>query len=233
MNLALKSKAMKKYILLAVIVSISVASCWFISTDATTVDIEYDITYEQYASYRYAGIPSNNLNAPHFITPDDPTIQDIARQFNNLSLSDSATAESVLEWVQDNISYVSDIKSKGKAECYQFPIETLYLKTGDCEDSTFLYMSIMRALGYDVVTLYTDGHVCVGVNMDGLIGHYELINGTRYYVAEPTGTLKIGSTPANNPDLAMDKLIAIVSILAIVLALLVTLSILVYIRDDM
>jgi len=56
-------------------------------------------------------------------------------------------ARIVWEYVIKNIEYCPDRKSQLKLDFWQFPAETIALKKGDCEDSSFLLASLMISSG--------------------------------------------------------------------------------------
>lgn len=53
----------------------------------------------------------------------------------------------IMRWVQNNITYIGDEKSSGSKEFWQFPAETIALRTGDCEDMSILMVSLIRVAG--------------------------------------------------------------------------------------
>lgn len=68
------------------------------------------------------------------------------------------TINGVIKYLNKNFTYKAD-----KVEYPQYPIETLYLKTGDCEDYTILMQSILYQLGYTVYTVDWGDHLSVGI----------------------------------------------------------------------
>lgn len=52
-----------------------------------------------------------------------------------------------LRFVRKTVLYSDDLKVEGLAEYWQFPYETLLLKTGDCEDVAILLANLMLSLG--------------------------------------------------------------------------------------
>jgi predicted transglutaminase-like cysteine proteinase len=60
------------------------------------------------------------------------------------------------QWVQDNITYVSDTENYGLDELWAYPTMTIKKKTGDCEDGAFLMHSLALAAGipYDRLRTY-------------------------------------------------------------------------------
>ena len=84
--------------------------------------------------------------------------------------------------------YAYDGETTGIIEYYRFPYETLWDDTGDCEDTAFLYATLMKAMGYDVVILDYPTHVMVAVaDVLGCTGYYYNVDGKKYYACETTG----------------------------------------------
>ena len=82
-----------------------------------------------------------------------------------------AEAQSVFEFVRDNIRYVRDIAG---VETLMTPDKTLATRIGDCDDQTVLLASMLESIGYltrFVVTGYSDPkvleHVYLQVLIDG------------------------------------------------------------------
>jgi len=121
-----------------------------------------------------------------FITPHDKDIKNISEYLVNHYPEKLDQAEHVLAFVQ-SMSYEGDIDEYPK-----YPLETLVEGGGDCEDTSILYATIMKGLGYDVAILGFWDHVMVGVAFpdpvpESLSGTNSFIkNGKRYYSAETT-----------------------------------------------
>ncbi len=65
------------------------------------------------------------------------------------NLSDDDRAYAIMEWVQENLKYVSDMDHHGKSEKWSTAVETLRDLKGDCEDGAFLEMGLALASGID------------------------------------------------------------------------------------
>ena len=76
------------------------------------------------------------------------------------------TVSFVLSFVQ-SMPYTSDELTAGYDEYPRYPVETLVDKGGDCEDTSILFASIARGMGYGVVLLKLeeDNHMAVGVRI--------------------------------------------------------------------
>ncbi len=166
----------------------------FPSKDKATLGVK--LNFADYVWYRDNSaelnksiyIADRNEVINSMVTYDDPIIKGLAKTLNAASLSDIDKANYVLSFVQ-SVKYTLDEDSRGKSEYFKYPYETLFDKTGDCEDTAMLYAAIMKALGYDVVIfeLYNPsvgGHAAVGLNVNGASGDYYTYGGVKYYFCE-------------------------------------------------
>jgi PKD repeat protein len=76
---------------------------------------------------------------------DDPTLKkDVALELRKMvSGDDTVFAQYALSFVQGAIDYTQDLPG---FEYPLYPLETLVDRVGDCEDTTILYVSLLRAL---------------------------------------------------------------------------------------
>lgn len=54
------------------------------------------------------------------------------------------TREEAMKWVYTTVTYKSDMEQWNVSDVWQTPETTLKLKTGDCEDYSILFMSILH-----------------------------------------------------------------------------------------
>lgn len=135
-----------------------------------------------------------------YVTSEDPLVAYLAELFGNRmsGQSDTVKANYVLKFAQHS-DYQYDRESVyAKEEYWKYPYQTLFDMTGDCEDKSFLYASIMKKMGYDCVifTVDTNGdnkldHVAVGVNIAGLSGYSHDFNGKQYFYCETSYSAKV------------------------------------------
>lgn len=137
-------------------------------------------------------LQSNNL--AHYVTDlgDDDLLTLIASELATFAqgkgYSDREIIEFVTSFVQ-HFEYIADEESKDQAQYTRYPVETLVEKRGDCEDTSILLASLLRALGLECVLLIfpeDPGHVAVGVNSNELTGIYYPYKNARYYYIETT-----------------------------------------------
>lgn len=105
---------------------------------------------------------------------------------------------SVLAFAQ-SVKYMSDEETRGRAEFWQYPVETMYDQSGDCEDSTILTAALLRQLGHGVVILILPGHAAVGIEApEGIGGDFVTHNGVKYLYGETTDEgWRIGDLPSH------------------------------------
>ncbi|MFH1399251.1 MAG: hypothetical protein ABIG95_04015 [Candidatus Woesearchaeota archaeon] len=149
--------------------------------------------HEDWYDY-YRRLP-RTTNRSDYITPYDYNIKRFAE-----SLKDEAEKQGysdalyVISFVQ-NLLYVGD-EYTGFDEYSKYPIEMLIDENGDCEDSSYLAASLLRAIGYGVVLINPPGHMMVGVLCSNCDGSYYEYNGRKYYILETTTPgWKIGQMP--------------------------------------
>jgi len=116
-------------------------------------------------------------------------VDQIADELWKLSENEEDYAEIALEFVHNAIFYMSDLESTGQDEYWRYPDETLFDKVGDCEDTAFLYASLLRSKGIPAVLIEYVDHLAVGVGLEGFIGTYYDFEGDRYFYAETTSNM--------------------------------------------
>lgn len=127
-------------------------------------------------------------------------VQQAARALNDLTVerhySSMVEIANVLAFAQ-SVEYKYDKDSTGIDEYWRFPIETIYDKVGDCEDSTILAAAVLYRLGYEIALLFPPGHAALGVVVpDDLQGHFLEHEGRKYFYCETTDEgWKIGELP--------------------------------------
>ncbi len=129
-----------------------------------------------------------------FIDPDDRYVREIASiiERGTEGLPDIARAQAALAFVQSAIGYAKDSAVYGQNEFWAYPVETLYLRSGDCEDKSILLCSIFGALGFDSILLDFEGHMAAAVDVEGAKGAHYTLDGRAYYYCETTGIMSIG-----------------------------------------
>ena len=165
-----------------------------------TYTTQFGIPEDKYWYYKDYSREDYHYQDARFATPGDPTIQTIAKDIVDVSLATRDTCKVciAIDFV-DSMIYQKDIEYNSKSDYPKFPIETIVDERGDCEDTSFLMASILKALNYDVVLLLYSDHMAVGVRCDdSCAGWYVIHNGKKYFYLETTGDpgmWKIGEIP--------------------------------------
>ena len=180
-------------------------------SNTTEYELYLTIPVADVEGYRNSMIPRMYcpIAADRFII-EDTTIREIAEKFNDMTIgrSDEYRVNFVNVFVHKCIEYVDDQIVHHHREYFQYPVETLLLRTGDCEDMSILCVSILRAMGYDSILLATMDHCMVGVNIDAN-GRYTDVLDQRYYHLEPTTGGSVGVSDCEAfPNLPIYKFIA-------------------------
>jgi hypothetical protein len=118
-----------------------------------------------------------------FITPEDKNVVEL----KNKILKDKTVVTpdwiALRDWVGHNIQYRSDLEIHGEDDFWQFPNETIQLKTGDCEDFSILLCSLFRADGWSPDKTY----VIVGEHNNQYHAWVRVIWNDLQYNVEPQG----------------------------------------------
>lgn len=169
-----------------------------------TMGIDYDDVVEYRNRYpvsdREQDVSGNHARDLTFATVNDPYIQELAQYFRevalDMELDHVGLAELVLDFSQ-GIEYQSDEIYIGYVEYWKFPLETLYDKGGDCEDTAILCATLLKALGYDSAMILLPGHMACGLVISDVQGNYITKDGRNYYYCETTSTnYDIGEMPS-------------------------------------
>ncbi len=125
-----------------------------------SIDFKTDrTTYFNYAMSKHE--TSNNMLFT-MITSGDPLIVNLSNELKSLanySGDEERLANFILAFVH-SLSYSPD-----RDHYARYPIETLVEGGGDCEDTSILYASLLRAVGFDVTLIYPPDHAMVGVRL--------------------------------------------------------------------
>jgi len=110
---------------------------------------------DMYRAYPRSTFVENYDYASYIEEPlDDPTLESLAAVLWNLVEGDAlAFRECTLAFVQGVIRYEQDPANQ---EYPKYPLETLADRTGDCEDTSILYTSLILAAGIDAYLAFVD-----------------------------------------------------------------------------
>lgn len=115
-----------------------------------------------------------------------------ARQYN---FTEQQKISYAITFVQ-SLPYTDDIVTAKADEYPRYPVETLFDRGGDCEDTAILIAAILDRMGYDVALIVPPNHMAVGIVLPTASGRYYNYNGKKYYYLETTGEgWQIGEMP--------------------------------------
>ncbi|MEM1558577.1 MAG: hypothetical protein QXG12_08290 [Thermoproteota archaeon] len=133
---------------------------------------------------------------------DDYYIDRMIKEINTAALREGFTelekVNFVIAFVQ-SLPYTEDDVTTPWDEYPRYPIETLFDRGGDCEDTSILVAALLDRMGYDVALLILpyEKHVAVGVSITGAYGNYYRYDGKKYFYLETTGEgWEIGEMPS-------------------------------------
>ncbi|MFH0913728.1 MAG: hypothetical protein V1849_00365 [Chloroflexota bacterium] len=138
---------------------------------------------------------------------DDPYIDKLVGYLNQSAgqkgLSGFHKLGFALAFVQ-SLPYTVDKITTPYDEYARYPIETLFDRGGDCEDTTILAAAILDRMGYDVALLVLPGakHVALGIALSPpFSGSYYEHQGKKYFYVETTAEgWQIGRIPPEITD---------------------------------
>lgn len=95
----------------------------------------------------YNAQDSSVRDVRNFIFPRSYVFNYIIKKYKLKGKTHDKTVLNCCLFVQKNITYVGDDKSRGQMEFWQYPEDTLTRGTGDCEDGAILMKSLILACG--------------------------------------------------------------------------------------
>lgn len=132
---------------------------------------------------------------------DDYYISSMVQKINEAAIKEGFTESEkvnfVIAFVQ-SLPYTEDSVTTDWDEYPRYPIETLFDRGGDCEDTSILVAALLDRMGYDVclLILEDENHCAVGVVIEGTYGTYYEYNGKKYFYLETVGEgWEIGDYP--------------------------------------
>lgn len=158
----------------------------------------------------YRGLPRYYRDEDYLNYIKDPmNDQYLSMVVDNLKEIGERRGYSAGELVRETINfvqsmeYIDDDVSTEKKEWPKYPLETLYERSGDCEDFSILLAGVLAKMGYGTVLIKYDNHMAVGLKgNDGLSGAAFTHEGNTYFYIETTGTgWEIGEIPEEYSDI--------------------------------
>jgi len=154
------------------------------------------LNYHQYHPYfffaEYAGMARD--------PGDDAIVGEVVSYLDDLAagreLNGKQRVELALAFVQ-SMTYSDDNVTTSSDEYPRYPVETLFEKEGDCEDTSILLAAVLTDMGYDVALLLFEelDHIGLGINYPLEYGNSWLLDGKRYWYLDTSGTRSAGWAP--------------------------------------
>lgn len=132
----------------------------------------------------------------------DDMVQKIDKAATERHFTEVQKLNFVIAFVQ-SLPYTVDAETTPYDEYPRYPVETLFDRGGDCEDTSILVAAILDRLGYDVALLHLKNaeHVAVGVSVADTYGSYYEYEGKKYFYLETTGEgWEVGQIPPSITD---------------------------------
>jgi len=155
----------------------------------------YSIHEDWYEYYK------NKPRSPHgleYVTEDDPFMQEIAKALKEGAEKENYHLSSFIVSFVQGLPYIEDYYTSFD-EYPKYPIETFIERNGDCEDTSYLFASLINATELGASLIEFHNHMGVGVNtMHSQSGYYYPIGDEWYYYYETTGEgWEIGELPSD------------------------------------
>lgn len=135
---------------------------------------------------------------------DDPYMRELTGLFRKYAQQYHMTRRETIDFVGSfvqQLPYTSDRVTTPHDEYPRFPLETLYEKGGDCEDTAILAATILKEMGYNVVLIAFKRHMGLGVDCSECDGQFYETSNRRFYYLETTGEgWKVGKLPGDYAD---------------------------------
>jgi len=188
-------------------------------THSLSVDLKMDVLdfiadTEENRQWNASVYKYKFLDLPRLVRVDDTIItleEMLESEYRNIggSIEDrQGYADFLAAFVQKATDYPSSVDGHsgefdygiwGSAEYWALPLETLYYKIGDCEDTAALLCALYEAAGYRSAMGGQSGHVFAGVSIDGFTDvptdRLKELNISYYRLAERTMSVDYGDGP--------------------------------------
>jgi predicted transglutaminase-like cysteine proteinase len=126
----------------------------------------------------------------------DQMIQFVDAKSRQYNFTEQQRINYVITFVQ-SLPYTSDSVTEKADEYPRYPVETLFDRGGDCEDTAILVAALLDRMGYDVALINPPNHMAVGIALPNATGRYYTYSAKKYYYLETTGEgWKIGEMPS-------------------------------------
>lgn len=167
---------------------------WTSKDRGDTLSIEVPVDRAMYDHYRSLARYYGPENFFHYVNDSNNEalaaefVRQIRQSSTIFSNRSGAFVRELANFVQEVITYQYDSDTTGEEEYPRYPVETLYERRGDCEDSSILIAALLKEFGYEVGFIYLPGHLAVALRTtdDYNDGPYLEKDGHRYLYIEST-----------------------------------------------
>lgn len=129
---------------------------------------------------------SSSKEYGYYVQDDSAIMSSLSKKLVDIAATESYSSTETISFIA---AFVQSLK--GTPDYFddypQFPVETIYLGTGDCEDMAILGSRLLSSAGYDVAVIEIADHVGIGVNTP-FKGDFFKFKNNSYYYLELTGT---------------------------------------------
>jgi len=137
--------------------------------------------------YEYYKNKPRSPQGTEYVTPDDPFIKEIAKVLKETADKENYHLTSFIVSFVQGLPYIEDYYTTFD-EYPKYPIETFVERNGDCEDTSYLFASIVQATGIGTALIQFHNHMGVGIKtVHSQSGYYYPIGDDWYYYYETTG----------------------------------------------
>lgn len=132
------------------------------------------------------------------IVVQNSTIKSVAYSLDAITAGMTRTqkAQCILDFVTYTVNYTSDQSLYGQSEYFATAYGTLYLRKGDCEDSSILFVSLASYCGFKTYLISPPGHMAGGVVLSDTGGNFKNYPGL-YYCETTQKDAKVGRIPSS------------------------------------
>jgi len=144
----------------------------------------------------YKAMPRLSPTDVAYITSDNSFIKEIADKVSSKAKENNYCDVCFAAAFIQSLPYIDDVYT-GYDEYPKYPIETLFEKNGDCEDTSYLTAAIISAMNIDIELVLLPGHMAIAAWADcDTSGTYYKVGDKCYYYIETTGDgFSLGEIP--------------------------------------
>jgi hypothetical protein len=155
----------------------------------------WEISIPRSAYEAYRSVPrSPTMDYSVYVThpSDDAYIGSLVESIREAASSKGYSEYQIVEFATafvQSLEYTEDSVTSPYDEYPRYPIETLFDKGGDCEDTSILLASLLHSMDYGVVLIELSHHCAVGIlGGENIYGSYWEYEGRKYFYIETTNT---------------------------------------------